>query len=253
MGTRPEDSKSMMDGSKYRGVAQIVAYNRTFYAASALAICASAIAMLWTPPMARIAIAVFLAAAFYWMVASLLASHWIYDRSSLYSLDWLTVRPAYWLSIHAGLDEMSSLIRSKFPECEYRVLDVFDPKEMTEPSIARAREMSGPDRLQAVSWRRLPAGEAVFDTIFLIFMAHEFRRAEARLVFFGEVARVLAPHGCVVFLEHLRDLPNFLAFGPGFFHFQSRQTWLSTLHAAGFEIVRESKITPFIRVFEVTR
>jgi SAM-dependent methyltransferase len=229
MGTRPEDSKSMMDGSKYRGVAQIVAYNRTFYATSALAICASAIAMFWTPPMARIAIAVFLAAAFYWMVASLLASHWIYDRSSLYSLDWLTVRPAYWLSIHAGLDEMS------------------------EPSIARAREMSGPDRLQAVSWRRLPAGEAVFDTIFLIFMAHEFRRAEARLVFFGEVARVLAPHGCVVFLEHLRDLPNFLAFGPGFFHFQSRQTWLSTLHAAGFEIVRESKITPFVRVFEATR
>jgi len=127
----------MTAASKYRGVARIVAYNRAFYAASALAICGLAIAMLWAPPTARIAIAIFLAAAFYWTVASLLASHWVYDRSSLYSPDWLTVRPVYWLNIHAGLDEMSSLIEN--------VLDVFDPKEMTEPSIARAREMSFPD------------------------------------------------------------------------------------------------------------
>jgi SAM-dependent methyltransferase len=148
---------------------------------------------------------------------------------------------------------MSGLIRSKFPGSQYRVLDVFDPVEMSEPSIARAREMSGRDCLQAVSWRRLPADHAIFDAIFLIFMAHEFRQAEARLVFFREIARVVAPHGRVVIVEHLRDLPNFLAFGPGFFHFQSRQTWLSTLHAAGFEIVRESKITPFVRVFEATR
>jgi SAM-dependent methyltransferase len=180
--------------------------------------------MLWTPPTARIAIALFLAAAFYWTLASLLASHWVYDRSSLYSLDWLTVRPVYWLNIHAGLDEMSGLIENKFPGCEYRVLDVFDPKEMTEPSIARAREMSGPDRLQAASWRYLPADDEVFDTIFLLFMAHEFRHAEARLLFFREIARVLAPYGRVVIVEHLRDLANFLAFGPGFFHFQSRQT-----------------------------
>jgi SAM-dependent methyltransferase len=132
-------------------------------------------------------------------------------------------------------------------------VDVFDAEEMTEPSIARAREMSGPDALQAASWRHLPADDAVFDTIFLIFTAHEFRRAEARLILFNEIARVLASHGRVVILEHLRDLPNFLAFGPGFFHFQSRRTWLSTLHATGFEIVRESKITPFVRVFEASR
>ncbi len=243
----------MTGGSKYRGVAQIVRYNRWFYAASALAICASAIAIFWTPPMARVAVAVFLAAAFYWTVASLLASHWVYDRSSLYSLDWLMIRPVYWLSVHAGLDEMSSRIRSKFPECECRVLDVFDPEEMTEPSIARAREISGPDGLQAGSWRRLAADDGVFDTIFLLFVAHEFRHAEARLVFFGEIARVLAPRGRVVILEHLRDLPNFLAFGPGFFHFQSRQTWRSTLQTTGLEIIRESKITPFVRVFEATR
>lgn len=242
-----------MTSSKYRGVAQIVAYNRSFYTASALAIGAAAVAIFWAPPMARIAIAVFLAAASYWTIASLLASYWIYDRSSLYSLDWLTVRPAYWLSVHAGLDETSGLIRSKFPGSEYRIVDVFDAEEMTEPSIARAREMSGPDPLQAASWRRLPADDAVFDTIFLIFTAHEFRRAEARLVFFNEIARVLASHGRVVIVEHLRDLPNFLAFGPGFFHFQSRRTWLSTLRATGFEIVRESKITPFVRVFEASR
>jgi SAM-dependent methyltransferase len=97
------------------------------------------------------------------------------------------------------------------------------------------------------------SSDEVFDTIFLLFMAHEFRHAEARLLFFREIARVLAPYGRVVIVEHLRDLANFLAFGPGFFHFQSRQTWLSTLHAAGLKIVCESKITPFIRVFEATR
>jgi SAM-dependent methyltransferase len=189
-----------------------------------------------------------------WMTTSLLVSHYVYDRSALYDFRWMLERlpsqPCTWLNIHCGLDQTSDLLLSVFPESEGQILDIFDPVEMTEPSIARAR--GGRAALldtPIANFRCLPLPSRRCDAVFLIFAAHEIRKHSSRRDFFGEVARILSANGSVVMIEHLRDLPNFVAFGPGFLHFQSRREWLSAAASANLVATREFAVTPFVHVF----
>ena len=71
-----------------------------------------------------------------------------------------------------------------------------------------------------------------------------------RTAFFRELRRVLKPDGEIFVTEHFRDLPNFLAYTIGCFHFLSRaRTWERTFAEAGLRIAREQKTTPFITTF----
>jgi len=98
-------------------------------------------------------------------------------------------------------------------------------------------------------FRALPAPAGSCDAVFLIFAAHELRSRSSRCEFFAEVARVLSANGRVVIIEHLRDLANFAAFGPGFLHFQSRREWINVAASADLALANEFSITPFVRVF----
>ena len=89
--------------------------------------------------------------------------------------------------------------------------------------------------------------------IFLLFAAHELREAKRRTQLLVEAHRVLTQDGQIVLVEHLRDLPNFLAFGPGFLHFHSRRSWLRNVREAGFEIVQQRGVTPFVRCFTLRK
>ncbi len=230
-----------MPRSRYEGVRKIVAYNWTFYAAALVAIVLlAAFRFTW------LAIAASL-----WTLGTLAVSHYIYDRSALYSFSWLKIRPAAWCNIHAGLDETTALLGSTL-DGGGRVFDVYDPEQMTEPSIERARTRDLAAKAEAVSWRALPAADGSFDAVFVIFCAHEFRRVEARHTFLSEVARIVRPGGSVVVVEHLRDLPNGLAYGPGFLHFLSRSTWLEGFSFAKLNVAREYSVTPFVHVFELS-
>jgi hypothetical protein len=95
----------------------------------------------------------------------------------------------------------------------------------------------------------LPAAARDLDAAFLAFAAHELRDHAARAELFRALADRLAPAGRVIVVEHLRDAPNFAAFGPGFTHFLSRPTWLRTFAAAGLAVRDEFPITPLVRVF----
>jgi SAM-dependent methyltransferase len=243
-----------------RGVRQIVRFNWPFYAAAAL------IVIVAPPVVQRLAPAVWIRVPVYgatglvalWLVTSLAASWIVYDRSRLMRWDWvlqaLGFSPGSWINIHSGLDESTPALRTIFKGARGRVFDMFDPGEMTEPSIAEARRLAH-NKVEAehVDFRHLPVATGTIEAALLLLSAHELRTDKARLALFTELRRVLGPGGRVVVAEHLRDAANFLAFGPGFLHFHSRRTWTRCFTRTRFDIHAEFPITPFVRVFVLRR
>ena len=252
-----------------RGLRQIVRLNWPFYAAALALVVVAPLAARALPASAWIRVPLYGATGLValWLVTSLAASWIVYDRSRLMRWDWvlqaLGFDPGSWINIHAGLDESTPALRAIFKGARGRVFDMFDPREMTEPSIARARRRSlrelwpgKPAVDQAtehVDFRHLPIATGTIEAALLLLSAHELRTDAARTALFTELRRVLGPGGRVVVAEHLRDAANFLAFGPGFLHFHSRRTWARCFSRTRFDIHREFPITPFVRVFVLRR
>jgi SAM-dependent methyltransferase len=248
--------------SKLQGVAQIFRFNWTFYVIGTTAIVAALVLVTigdpTLPRAARVVLLIGIALAAFWLVASLVVSHVVYDRSRLRTWSWigpaLGIVPRRWINLHAGLDESTPALRELFPDSAGRVFDIFDAAEMTERSILRARaKATNAVAPEPVDYRRLPVADGACDAAMLLLSAHELRRPESRATLFRELRRVLAPGGKVVLAEHLRGAANFVAFGPGFLHFHSRAAWLAAAAAGGFVVEREFRITPFVAVFVLRR
>src|ERR1035437_4255765 len=160
--------------------------------------------------------------AMFWMASSLIVSHYVYNRSGLYHWNWLASRfqkrPAHWANIHAGLDQTTDAIDRLFPDPAHKVLDIYNARFMTEPSIKRARRHSDSrQQSEPADPSSLPILDSECDAIFLIFAAHELRNREDRQKLFREVSRSLKTGGQVIVVEPLRDWANLFAYGPGAF------------------------------------
>lgn len=185
-------------------------------------------------------------------IVSLVASWWVYDLSNLYTLKWLKLptTPKRIVNINAGFDETSKLLQQKYPNAKLLVLDFYDPALHTEVSIHRARQAYPPyPGTRSVTATSLPLAPQSLDFIFLCLSAHEIRDNEERTQFFQTLKKSLTPNGRIVLVEHLRDLPNFLAYNIGFFHFYNLNTWTTTFASAQLKMLNKEKITPFVNVF----
>jgi SAM-dependent methyltransferase len=243
---------------RYQGMVQILQYNRRFYGSALAAVALAFLISSRVSPMWRVLLLSAAAPTLFWLCSSLLVSHYIYDRFPLYDLNWLarslSKAPGRWVNIHAGLDETSNRLVALFPSAEGKVLDIFDPREMTEPSIEQARRTATVSaRAIPADWRALPLPDNELDAVFLVFAAHELRRHEARVRLFRELARVLRDGGEVALVEHSRDWANFVAFGPGFLHFFSKRAWRRAAADAGLQVRTDFSLTPFVHVFMLRR
>jgi SAM-dependent methyltransferase len=238
---------------------KIIQFNWPFYAAAVgVAIAAPLLAARMSGLLVHGLVYAGTALVVMWILASLYASWMVYDCSRLMEWDWvlqaLGFSPKSWINLHAGYDASTPALRGMFANADGRVFDIFDAKEMTEPSIRQARRLArNPVPAEAADFRHLPLPTGTIDVATLLLAAHELRSDEARGALFAELRRVLGPGGRVVIAEHLRDWANFLAFGPGFLHFHSRRTWARCFSRHRFDIHREFSITPFVRIFVLRR
>jgi SAM-dependent methyltransferase len=183
---------------------------------------------------------------------SLLASFYVYDISQLYNLDWIHKdnQEKIILNINAGFDETSDLLQHKFNEAKLIVLDFYDPKKHTEISIKRARKAYPPfPGTKQIETNTIKLDGELADKIVVIFSAHEIRNQKERERFFKELYRILKPTGQIYVTEHLRDIPNFLVYNIGFFHFYSKSSWKTVFKKADLIISSEMKLNPFVATF----
>jgi SAM-dependent methyltransferase len=96
---------------------------------------------------------------------------------------------------------------------------------------------------------RWPLADGSQDVVFGMLAIHELRSDTGRAAWFSEAKRCLADDGKIILVEHVRDLANFVAFGPGFLHFHAVASWRKSWEAGGFTTDDDFRITPFVRVF----
>jgi hypothetical protein len=238
----------------FQGISNIVRFNWHYYVLAvalifALGIITSFLGYVYILPMAMLMAAITIGTAI-----SMFVSYYIYDASDLYSLNWLHKlsidNNSVLANINAGFDETSAIIASKYPQNKLLVFDFYNPAKHTEVSIERARKAYPPfPGTQTISTTAIPVDDNSVDYVFLIMAAHEIRDKQERIAFFKQTHTKLTSTGRVVVVEHQRDLPNFLAFNFGFFHFYSPTSWKNTFEKSGFKIEDKFKQTPFISTY----
>jgi hypothetical protein len=235
---------------------QVVSFNRHFFAIALLA-CAVGIALilLLENSLLRALLLGGVGLALYFMVASVIASYFVYDASDLYKLRWWPARclekpPEDGIVVHAGFDPASEAIKARFPRLRLRILDFFGADKTTEASIQRAhRQNPSSAREERIPARAWPVDTASQDVVFALSAAHELRKADERIDFFREARRVLKSGGKVIVIEQMRDFFNFACFGVAAFHFLSRRNWLRSFAGANLTVKDEFAITPLMRAY----
>lgn len=247
-----------MNRKSFQGVGNIVRFNWHFY----LIAFALVIVLLFTRN--------YLPTTINWLTTStiiftitttfvsLVISYFIYDYSNLYTLKWLDFlnikNNATLVNINAGFDETSTILQHKYPNTNLIVLDFYDASKHTEISIERARKAYPifPNTIN-ISTDNISLQANSIDYIFLIFAAHEIRNEAERISFFKQLKNVLKDNGNIIVTEHQRDLPNFIAYTIGFFHFYANKTWKKIFAKSALYIEKEFKINPFVTTFILTK
>jgi SAM-dependent methyltransferase len=237
----------------------IAQFNWPFYVAAVVAALVSFTGFLLVASVPlKVACGVAFGGAAYFLFGSLAVSHFIYDRSDLYRWGWikralreLDIRDA--IFCHSGFDDASPGLRKVLSAARWQVLDHFDERQMSEPSIRRARAIFPPTPGTVfASYDSWPVPDGSTDVVIGFLAIHELRSDPERSAWFVEAKRCLRQGGRVVLVEHARDAANFLAFGPGFLHFHSPATWRRCWESAGFCSVDEFRVTPFVRIFALS-
>lgn len=246
----------MSERGKWQGMLAIAQFNWPFYVAAVAVFIVLLAGLLLIPPFpAKVVCTLGISGAAYFLFGSLGVSHLIYDRSDLHRYGWLerALRGASTrrcVFCHSGFDEMSDDLRGRLGDAKWQVLDHFDEALMIEASIHRARRRYPPTAVTLpAAYNRWPVNGESTDVVFGLLAIHELRSERERGDWFGEARRCLVKGGRVVLVEHVRDLANFLAFGPGFLHFHSRESWRRSWESAGFRPLDEFHLTPWLRVF----
>ncbi len=241
-----------------QGVTNIVKFNWHFYAFSIITLTVIFVADHFVCKQMNILTIIITSFIIFSIVVSLIVSFYVYDWSNLYQLSWLNkldiLANNQLVNIHAGFDETSQLLASKFPNVQLQVFDFYNPKLHTEISIKRARNAypAYPNTI-SISTSFLPLEASSVDCIFLFFAAHEIRDDTERIYFFKQLQQSLKPSGKIVVTEHLRDIPNFMAYNIGYLHFLPQSCWIHTFQHADLQIISSQKINPFVTIFILQR
>ncbi|WP_326984456.1 class I SAM-dependent methyltransferase [Chryseobacterium sp. MYb264] len=193
------------------------------------------------------------------IIASLVASYTLYDKSDLYELknlngiiDWQKTENA--ILVHASFDPLSKRLEEKYPNLNLTVCDIFGNRHEQEKGIETSKKIFPPHSKEIkISPNRLPFEDKSQDVILAVTSLHEILDHEQRVLFFKEAKRILKDDGVIIVSEQFRDFTNFVFFNIGAFHFLSEKNWKKAISGADLKIVKNQKLTPFANMLIVKK
>jgi SAM-dependent methyltransferase len=230
-------------------------FNYPTYLASVaiMGIAAAALKYMRLPGTVRAGIGMGALVAAWWLAASTAVAMWVFQLSGVTRWAWLPScfesPPSKWLNVTTGFDDTTPALTRLFGSAEGLSVDVFNSRSKRDGAILRARRSRPPTHPSIGLGQPLPVASGSRDAVFLLMAAHELRDTSTRRYLMAEVARALTPTGRVVMVEHPRTGINAAVFGPGVFHFYSRDTWLEDATASGLQLERELPLTRFAKAW----
>lgn len=193
------------------------------------------------------------------IIASLVASYWLYDHSDLYELNnledtvnWNKIENA--VLIHASFDPLSMRLEEKYPHLKLTVCDIYGNRHEHESGIEVSKKTFPPNPKEIkIAVETLPFEDESQDVILAVTALHEVLDHQKRVLFFKEAKRVLKKGGLIVVSEQFRDTTNFIFFNIGAFHFLSWKQWKNAIAPSGLKIVENKKITPFANMLIIKK
>lgn len=193
------------------------------------------------------------------IVASLVASYTLYDKSDLYELknlkgiiDWQETENA--IFVHTSFDPLSKSLEEKYPDLNLTVCDIFGNRHEQEKGIETSKKIFPPHPKEIrISPDRLLFEDKSQDVILAVTSLHEILDHEQRVLFFKEAKRILKDDGIIIVSEQFRDFTNFVFFNIGAFHFLSEKNWKKAISSANLKIVKNHKITPFANMLIIKK
>lgn len=185
------------------------------------------------------------------IIASLVASYILYDKSDLYELtilkgtvDFGKIENA--ILVHASFDPLSGRLEEKYPNLNLTVCDIYGNRHEHEKGIETSKKVFPPNPKEIkISPEKLPFEDKSQDVILALTSLHEILDHEQRVLFFKEAKRILKNDGVIIVSEQFRDATNFIFFNIGAFHFLSQKQWKKAISSAGLRIISNQKITSF--------
>ena len=235
------------------GPLDVLRFNlRPFVMGPVVAIAAGTVALAPLPQAVQIVLAATAVGATILTALAVTAIVWVFAVGARHRWDWVrtaSASPKHWINITTGFDDSTETLRRLLPASRGEAFDVFDPTIEHESALLTARSRYRPSGGHGSTGdlaRSLGSGTS--DAAYLLMSAHEARGSD-RAALFGAISEALTATGRLILVEHLRDLPNRIAFGPGANHFQTRDTWLQAIGDAGLVPIDEARLTPYVRGF----
>lgn len=191
------------------------------------------------------------------IIASIVASYVLYDKSDLYNveklnkiIDFRKIENA--ILIHASFDPLSQKIEEKFPNIKLTTCDIYGNRHEHESGIKISKKVFPPNPKEIkINPSQLPFEDKSQDIVIAITAIHEIFDHQQRVLFFKEAKRILKAEGKIILSEQFRDTINFIFFNIGAFHFLSEKQWRRAISEAGLRIQENSKITSFSNMLTI--
>lgn len=194
----------------------------------------------------------------YFLIASLWATHKLYDGSDIidtvFELGELDPGQTI-IYIDLGLRSNGIALSRRLTTGRAIIIDVYNPQLTPARWLSRATQRAErPVDDPRIAWKGgsidlLPLPDQTAPTALLIMSASEFWQEGDRLQLFEEIYRILYPRGVLLMVERVRTPTNWLVMGPAALRMQNASYWRSLLTRVGFKTTRETVRNDMLQFF----